>query len=67
MTAAELQGGADWLYRQFYRLDRILRRFARAFLTAGWKPALLALRLGLTYRRDNQREGIVGWKPSDHQ
>lgn len=67
MTAGELQGGADWLYRQFYRLDRILRRFARAFLTAGWKPALLALRLGLTYRRDNQREGIVGWKLSDHQ
>ena len=64
MTAAELQGGADWLYRQFYRLDRILGRFVRAFFTVGWKPALLGLRLGLTYRRDNQREGIVGWNPN---
>jgi len=29
MTAEELQAGADWLYSQFYRPDRILRRFVR--------------------------------------
>jgi radical SAM superfamily enzyme YgiQ (UPF0313 family) len=63
MTAAELQGGADWLYRQFYRLDRVLWRFVRAFFALGWKPALLGLKLGLTYRYDNKREGIVGRKP----
>jgi radical SAM superfamily enzyme YgiQ (UPF0313 family) len=64
MTAAELQAGADWLYGQFYRLDRILWRFALGLLTVGWKPALLALKLGLTYRYDNKREGIVGWNPA---
>ena len=63
MTAAELQAGADWLYAQFYRLDRILSRFARAVFTIGWVPALLSLKLGLTYRYDNKREGIVGWNP----
>jgi radical SAM superfamily enzyme YgiQ (UPF0313 family) len=64
MTASELQAGADWLYEQFYRLDRILSRFARGLFTLGWKPALLGLKLGLTYRYDNQREGIVGWNPA---
>ncbi len=64
MTAAELQAGADWVYAQFYRLDRILCRFARAVFTVGWLPALLGLRLGLTYRYDNRREGIVGWNPA---
>jgi radical SAM superfamily enzyme YgiQ (UPF0313 family) len=64
MTAAELQAGADWLYAQFYRLDRILWRFARSVFTIGWMPALLALKLGLTYRYDNKREGIVGWDPA---
>jgi radical SAM superfamily enzyme YgiQ (UPF0313 family) len=64
MTAAELQAGADWVYAQFYRLDRILWRFARAVCTVGWLPALLGLKLGLTYRYDNQREGIVGWNPA---
>jgi radical SAM superfamily enzyme YgiQ (UPF0313 family) len=64
MTAAELQAGADWLYAQFYRLDRILSRFARAVFSIGWIPALLSLRLGLTYRYDNKREGIVGWNPA---
>ena len=64
MTAAELQAGADWLYAQFYRLDRILGRFARAVFTVGWMPALLGLKLGLTYRYDNKREGIVGWNPA---
>ena len=64
MTAKELQAGADWLYAQFYRLDRILSRFARAVFTVGWMPALLSLKLGLTYRYDNKREGIVGWNPA---
>ena len=64
MSATELQAGADWLYAQFYRLDRILWRFARSVFTVGWMPALLALKLGLTYRYDNRREGTVGWNPA---
>ena len=64
MTAAELQAGADWVYRRFYRLDRILWRFARSVFTTGWMPALLSLKLGLTYRYDNIREGIRGWNPA---
>lgn len=61
LSQDELQGGADWLYAQFYRLDRILVRFVRGVFTVGWMPAWLGLRLGLTYRYDNRREGIVGW------
>ncbi len=64
MTAAQLQEGADWLYAQFYRLDRILLRFARTLLTCGLTPALLGLRLNLTYRYDNRREGITGRNPA---
>jgi radical SAM superfamily enzyme YgiQ (UPF0313 family) len=64
MTAAELQAGADWVYAQFYRLDRVLWRFARALFLLGWMPALLSLKLGLTYRYDNHREGIVGRNPA---
>jgi radical SAM superfamily enzyme YgiQ (UPF0313 family) len=64
MTAAELKAGADWLYAQFYRLDRIICRFARSVFTVGWIPAFLGLKLGLTYRYDNKREGIVGWNPA---
>jgi hypothetical protein len=64
MTAAELQDGADWLYSQFYRLDRILGRFARSLVTLGPVQALLGFRLGLTYRYDNRREGIVGRNPA---
>ena len=64
MTAVELQAGADWLYAQFYRLDRILRRFVRGLFTVGWKPAVLGLKLGLTYRYDNKREGIAGRNPA---
>ncbi len=63
MTAEELQAGADWLYAQFYRLDRILWRFVRAVILVGWMPALLGLKLGLTYRYDNRRERISGWNP----
>jgi radical SAM superfamily enzyme YgiQ (UPF0313 family) len=64
MTADELQAGADWLYAQFYRLDRILWRFACGIFTLCWMPALLSLKLGLTYRYDNKREGIAGWNPA---
>ena len=64
MTPEELQAGADWLYGQFYRLDRILWRFVRGLFTVGWKPAWLGLKLGLTYRYDNKRENIVGSNPA---
>jgi hypothetical protein len=67
MTARELQAGADWVYAQYYRLDRILWRFARAVFTVGCLPALLALKLGLTYRYDNRREGIAGWNPANRR
>lgn len=63
MSPEELQAGADWLYAQFYRLDRILLRFLRALPVLGPAGALLGLRLGLTYRYDNRREGIVGRDP----
>ena len=64
MTARQLQDGADWLYGQFYRLDRILLRFVRSVFALGWLPACLSLKLGLTYRYDNRREGIVGRNPA---
>jgi radical SAM superfamily enzyme YgiQ (UPF0313 family) len=63
MEAEELQAGADWLIAEFYRLDRILSRFVGAIFTLGWKPALLSLKLGLTYRYDVKRGGISGWNP----
>ncbi|MBI5244719.1 MAG: B12-binding domain-containing radical SAM protein [Elusimicrobia bacterium] len=64
MTPSELQEGADWLYSQFYRLDRILLRVLRAALTLGVIPAVLVWRLNRTYRYDNIREGIVGRNPA---
>lgn len=64
MTAEQLQAGADWLYSRFYRLDRIVLRFVRALFTAGPLAAWLGLKLGLTYRYDNLREGIVGRNPA---
>jgi hypothetical protein len=64
MTAGELQDGADWLYHQFYRLDRVLVRTLRALITAGPIPAYLTWRLNMTYRYDNRREGIVGRNPA---
>ena len=64
MTREELQQGADWLYAQFYRLDRILWRFAKGVVTLGPAPALLSLKLNLTYRYDNRREGIRGLNPA---
>ena len=64
MTPQELQEGADWLYAQYYRLDRILLRTLRTALTCGLLPAWLGLRLNLTYRYDNRREGIRGANPA---
>ncbi|MBZ5622204.1 MAG: B12-binding domain-containing radical SAM protein [Acidobacteriia bacterium] len=64
MTAVQLQEGANWLYSQFYRADRILVRFLRTLWTCGWIPALLGLRLNLTYRYDNRRERIRGRNPA---
>jgi len=65
LSAEELQAGADWVYAQFYRLDRVLWRFVRTLLAGRWLLAVLGLKLGLTYRYDNRREGIVGWiRPS---
>ena len=67
MTPAELQEGADWLYRQFYRLDRIWLRALRAALALGPRAAGLGLRLNLTYRADNRREGVVGRDPAGNR
>jgi radical SAM superfamily enzyme YgiQ (UPF0313 family) len=65
MSAGQLQDGADWLYRQFYRLDRILLRFLRTLWTCGPIPAAVLLKVNLTYRYDNRREGIIGQNPAD--
>ncbi|MEI8197414.1 MAG: radical SAM protein [Phycisphaerae bacterium] len=64
MTAQQLQNGADWLYAQYYRLDRVLWRAARTFLEVGPLAGLTLLRLNLTYRYDNLREGIRGKNPA---
>lgn len=64
LTAAQLQDGADWLYRQFYRLDRIARRTLRVLFMAGPVPAIFCWRLNMTYRYDNRREGIIGRDPA---
>jgi radical SAM superfamily enzyme YgiQ (UPF0313 family) len=65
MSREELQAGADWLYACFYSLDKILWRFARNIFAFRWMSAFLGLKLGLTYRYDNQREKIFGWNPAD--
>jgi radical SAM superfamily enzyme YgiQ (UPF0313 family) len=64
MSARELQDGADWLYNQFYRLDRIVIRTVRTAFSVGLIPAYLIWRVNLTYRYDNKREGIVGRNPA---
>ena len=67
MSRRELQDGADWLYAEFYRLDRILVRFLRALFSLGPAPAWIGLRLNLTYRYDNRRERIVGRNPAGRE
>jgi radical SAM superfamily enzyme YgiQ (UPF0313 family) len=64
MTGAELQAGADWLYNQFYRPWRIVRRTWRALWRLGPLAAAVTWRLNWTYRYDNLRERIVGYNPS---
>jgi radical SAM superfamily enzyme YgiQ (UPF0313 family) len=64
MTARELQDGADWLYSQFYRLDRIALRFVRWLFGFGPMQALLGLKLNLTYRRDLITQGRRGRNPA---
>jgi len=64
MTAAELQDGADWLYRQFYRLDRIILRTLYSLVTLGPFLAYIIWRLNMTYRYDNIREHVVGRNPA---
>lgn len=64
MTAEQLQNGADWLYSQYYRLDRILLRSLRALITLGPLAAYLVYHLNMNYRYDNKREGIVGCNPA---
>lgn len=64
MTAEELQDGADWLYRQFYRLDRVVRRTLRTLFTVGPAAAWLGLKLNLCYRYDNRTQHIVGRNPA---
>ncbi|MBM4102841.1 MAG: B12-binding domain-containing radical SAM protein [Planctomycetes bacterium] len=64
MTIEQLQAGADWLYARYYRLDRIVWRALRSVFTIGPVATYLAFRLGLNYRYDNIREGIVGFNPA---
>ena len=64
MRPDELQNGADWLYNQFYRLDRIIIRTVKSIFSIGLKGALLVFKLNLTYRYDNHREKIVGYNPA---
>jgi radical SAM superfamily enzyme YgiQ (UPF0313 family) len=67
MTGEELQDGADWLYRQFYRLDRIVVRTLRSLLRFGPVCAFIVWRLNMTYRYDNIRERIIGRDPARQQ
>jgi len=64
MIRRQLQGGADWLCRQFYRWDRVALRFARDVFALGPLAAYLALRLNMTYRYDVRRLGIAGENPA---
>jgi len=64
MTAQELQDGADWLYAQYYRLDRVVWRTLRTLFAVGLQTAYLTWRLNMTYRFDNRREGIRGRNPA---
>ena len=63
MTPDQLQEGADWLYSQFYRLDKIFIRTLRTLFVVGPVTAYLTWRLNMTYRYDNKREKITGRNP----
>lgn len=64
MTARELQDGADWLYVQYYRLDRIVARTVKALFRVGFMPAVLTWRMNMTYRYDNKLLGLKGRNPA---
>lgn len=64
MSPQELQDGADWLYVQYYRLDRIIMRTIKAFFKVGFFPAILTWRLNMTYRYDNQCLKLKGRNPA---
>ncbi len=64
MTKEDLQDGADWLIRQFYRPDRIFLRTVRALFTLGLAQAILSYRLNQTYHYDILRGKIIGSDPS---
>jgi len=64
MTQKQLQAGADWLYLQYYRLDRIIWRSIRSLFTVGPLMTYVGWKVNLTYRYNNKREGIVGVNPT---
>lgn len=64
MTPRQLQDGADWLYTQFYRLDRIALRTIKILFKTGVYPAILAWRLNMTYRYDLKRLNVKGHNPA---
>jgi radical SAM superfamily enzyme YgiQ (UPF0313 family) len=63
MTAQELQDGADWLYSQYYRIDRILWRTIKTAIRIGFLPAVLTWRLNMTYRHDLKCMEVKGRNP----
>lgn len=63
MSAGQLQNGADWLYTQFYRLDRVILRTLGTLFRIGWRPAVLTWKMNLTYRYDLKRLGVRGRNP----
>lgn len=63
MSPQELQDGADWLYVQYYRLDRIIKRTLKAFFIVGFFSAVLTWRLNMTYRYDNKLLKLKGKNP----
>jgi radical SAM superfamily enzyme YgiQ (UPF0313 family) len=67
MSAEELQDGADWLYVQYYRLDRIVLRTVKALFRVGFYPAVLTWRINMTYRYDNRFMKLKGRNPGDNE
>ncbi|MFA6008455.1 MAG: radical SAM protein [Desulfobacteraceae bacterium] len=63
MSPKDLQDGADWLYVQYYRFDRIIVRTITALLRTGFYPAVLTWRLNMTYRYDNKCLNLKGRNP----
>lgn len=63
MSPKDLQDGADWLYVQYYRLDRIIIRTIKALRRSGFYTAVLTWRLNMTYRYDNKCLNLKGRNP----